>query len=478
MDNLSDDPNCEERSSSSASSTTELATNHRDDSHTVCINPVTHGNTDGNDPGGDPEPSNPLDRENYGVLGRSMEDMQRSVVTSQQPPPPTSPPAAATQGNATTPQQSADNAQILPRMGVHSSSTSTAANANNIVPLRSQHSNESTANSTNSGSVYIPAPSQANRPQLLMNFNQHAQASPISAPPPPTNHSAVQHPSRMDSTDSNTSHTSRSSDGRVSNAATPAGLPFSENGTPSSPTVDLRVSALYTASQTSLQYDGSGHGLPLNRSSYMAVGCSQEDVQRPRQCTQVGQVSGNTNSSAAGAPYIGTSSTASTSQQQYGSTIGYTGGTTSTNSTPQQQYQSGNPPSLGASPSMASHSGMILYSQHSNDSTGSAGSSSIPDNSISAHAFHCQPTRRQSLTITSSPFVHDQTTGMNYMYSGQPPALNRMDSNTSQNSGASVHTPTDHSSPFYFPSIPQQGSICPPLSHVTLSATQHATNTT
>ena len=476
MEDLSNEHNHdhEQLSTSSASSMMEL---ERED--TVCINP---GTQDSNEP-----PTDALDRDNYGVLGssRSMEDMQRSgnsVVTTLQPPPPPAPsgqprppPAlsgqtfTATQGNATTPQQSTDSAKILPQ-GVSSSSAPTAGNTNTI-PLHSQHSDDRTANSTNSGSVYVPASSQTTRPQSFLNFtpSQHSQlqASPSSIPPPPSIYSSVQCPLRTNSTESNTSHTSCNSDGRVSNETTP----FS--GTPSSPMVGL---AMYTASQTSLQHDS---GLPLNRSAYTAVGCSQEDIQRPRQCTQqpaVGQMSGNTNSSASAVGYTSTnSSTASTPHQQYGSAMGYTGGT---NSTTQQQYP-GNPLSLGASPGMASHNGLIHYnSQHSNESTGS-GPSSIPDNSISAHTFHSQPTRRQSLTMSyniSAPFVHNQTTDPNcYNTAGQPQALNRMDSNTSQNSGAGVSTPTDTSTPSFFPST-NQVSIYPP-SHVPLSAPQNATNT-
>jgi hypothetical protein len=468
------------QSTSSASSTMEL---ERED--TMCINPGTHDNNEDAEP-----PTAALDRDKYGVLGssRSMEDVQRSgnsVVTTQRPRPSPAPSGQATQGNAaTTPQRSADSAKMLPHGRVSSSSAPTTANANTIT-LHSQHSNDSTVNSTNSGSVYVPAYSQTTRPQSLVNrtASQHSQASSSGAPPPPTNYSAVC-PLRTNSTESNTSHTSCSSDGRVSNATTPvtthgpAALPFS--GTPTSPMVDLAVATMYTSSQTSLQYDssGPGHGLPLNRSAYTAVGCSQEDVQRPCQCTQqpaIGQMSqGNTNSSAVGHTST-SSSTASTPHQQYGSTMGYTGSTNSTSSTPQQQYP-GNPPSLGASPGMVSHNGpgVIRYnSQHSNESTGSG----ILDNSISAHTFHSQPTRRQSLTYISAPFVHNQTMGPNYYNytASQPPTLNRMDSNPPQNSAAGVYTPTDDSTPSFFPS-PNQGSICPP-SHVPLSAPQNATNT-
>ena len=478
MEDLSNEQNHEQQSTSSASSTMELAAHQCE--VTVCINPATHSSTNGSNHSENPEPATHLDRERYGVLGssRSMEDVQRSgssMVTTQQPPsPPPGQTSTATQGNgASTPQQSADSAQVLPHGGVSSSSASTAVNAN-TTPLHSQHSNDSAA--MNSGSIYVPAHSQATWPQSLVNFtpNQHSQASPSGALPPPTNYSTVQGPSRMNSTESNTSYTSCNSDGHVSSATTPAGPPFNvQNGTPSS-LMDLSVAAAYTASQNSLHHNSSGHGfLPMDRTTYRAVGCSQEDVQRPHQCTQqpaTGQ-SGNTNTSSVG--YTGTSNTVSTPHQhQYGSAMGYTG-TNSTCSTPQQQYP-GNPLSLGASPSIASHNGVSLYSQHSNDSTGS-GSSSIPDNSISAHNFHSQPTRRQSLTHSSAPFVHSQTTGPNYyITASQPPALNRMDSNTSQNSGVGVGTPTDSSTPIFFPS-PNQGSICPP-SHVPLSAAQHATN--
>ncbi len=469
MEDLSNGQTHEQQSTSSASSTMEL---ERED--TVCINPGTHDNNEDAEP-----PTTALeDRDNYGVLGssRSMEDVQtsgNSMVTTQRPRPSPAPSGQATQGNAaTTPQQSADS---VPHGGVSSSSVPTTANANTIT-LHSQHSNDSTANSTNSGSVYVPACSQTTRPQSLVNLtaSQHSQASLSGAPPPPTNYSAVC-PLRTNSTESNTSHTSCNSDGRVSNVTTPAtSLPFS--GPPTSPMVDL--AGVYTSSQTSLQYDssGPGHGLPLNRSAYAAVGCSQEDVQRPCQCTQqpaIGQISmsqGNTNSSAVGHTST-SSSTASTPHQQYGSTMGYTGSanSTSSSSTPQQQYP-GNPLLFGAPPGMISHNGpgVIRYnSQHSNESTGS-GSSSIPDNSISAHTFHSQPTRRQSLTYSSAPFVHNQTTS-------QPPTLNHMDSNTPQNSAAGVWTPNDDSTPSFFPS-PNQGSICPP-SHVPLSAPQNATNT-
>ena len=231
------------------------------------------------------------------------------------------------------------------------------------------------------------------------------------------------------------------------------------------------VDLMYTASQTSLQHDSE---LPLDRNAYTAVGCSQEDIQRPHQCTQqpaFRQMSGNTNSSASTVGCTSaSSSTALTPHQQYGSAMGYTGGT---NNTTQQQYP-GNPLSLGASPRVTRYN-----SQHSNESTGSGtGPSSIPDNSISARMFHSQPTRRQSLTYISAPFVHNQTIGPNYFNTaGQPPGLNRMDSNTSQHSGAGALTPTDSSIPSFFPST-NQGStcICPP-SHVPLSAPQNATNT-
>ena len=473
MEDLSNEHNHdhEQLSTSSASSTLEL---EREDT-----NPGTQDSNVTTEP-----PTGALDRDNYGVLGssRSMEDVQNSgnsVVTTLQPPPPPAssgqprpPPApsgqtfTATQGNATVQQQSPDSAKMLSQ-GVSSSSAPPAGNNTNTIPLHSQRSDDSTANSTNSGSIYVPASSQTTRPQSLLNFtpSQHSQlqASPGSIPPPPPNYSAVHCSLRTNSTESNTSHTSCNLDGRVSNETTP----FS--GTPSSPMVDL----MYTASQTSLQHDSE---LPLDRNAYTAVGCSQEDIQRPRQCTQqpaVGQMSGNTNSNASAVRYTSTSSsTASTPHQQYGGAMGYTGGT---NNTTQQQYP-GNLLSLGASPRVTRYN-----SQHSNESTGSGTSpSSIPDNSISAHTFHSQPTRRQSLTYynISAPFVHNQTIDPNYYNTaGQLPGLNRMDSNTSQHSGAGIRTPTDSSTPSFFPST-NQGStcICPP-SHVPLSAPQNATNT-
>ena len=490
MDNLSNEQSHEQQStSSSASSTTELAVSQNED--TVHSNPAIVNNLGNNRENFEP---GALDRESYGVIGssRSTEDMQRSgnsVVTSQQPYPPPAPSEQTStptlEPNATAPQQPADSAQMLPHKGAVSLATAATVNA---IPLRSQHSNDSTTNSTSSGSVYVPAYSQATRPQSLFTPNQHSQASPSSAllpplPPPPTNHGTAKCPSRMNSTESNTSHTSCNSDGHVSSATTPAGVPLNVHiGTPSS-LIDLSPApTAYThASQTSLHQDNSGYGsLLMDRNAYRAVGCSQEDVQRPHQCTQqpaVGQMSGSTNSSTA-VGYTGTSSTASTPHQWYGGTMGYTG-TSSTSSTPQQQNP-GNPWSLGVSPSTAGHNGVIRYnSQHSNDSTGSAGSSSVPDNSISVHTFHSQPNRRQSLS--SAPFVHNQATGPNYMCynnTSRPPDLNRMDSNTSQNSGAGIHTstPTDSSTLIFFPSS-NQGTICPP-SYVPLSAAQHATNTT
>ena len=424
---------------------------------TIHSNPTNHSEN--------PEPAE-LDRENYGVIGSSgsLENVQRSgnsLVSNQLPvPPPPTPGQTSTvaHGNATTRQQSADSAQILP---VSSSSAPTASNTTSI-SLHSQCSNESAVNSTQELQVPAAVVSQATRPQSLR-YNQNLQASPGNALHPPNNFNTVPPTLRTNSTESDSSHTSHNSGGHIT---TPA------NGTPSS-LMDVTAAAMYTASQNSLHHDSSGHEfLPMDRTAYRAVGCSQEDVQRPRQCSQqpsVGQVSSNTNASAMG--YTGTSSTASTPQQQYpGSATGYTG-THSTGSTPQQHYP-GNPPSLGASPSAAVPQ---FYSQWSNDSTGS-GSSSVPDNSVSVHSRH------RSLT-SAPPFVHNQATGSNFSdhhSASQPPGFYCMNSNTSQNSGFSIRTPlTDHPTPIFFPSDTNQtqGGIYPP-SPVTLQSAQCATDRT
>ena len=398
-----------------------------------------------------PEPS--LDRENYGVLGSSgsMENVQRpdNMAIARPPPTPGQTPTTTTNRTVPTPQQSADSAQVLPPIGTVSStvsSVSTAASTNDIVPLYSQHSNDSATNSTHQeleNSIPTHALSQqATRPQSLIcnsTPNQlYMQASPGSTLTP-TNFGAVQRPLRMNSTESNTSHTSRNSEGRVSSATTP---------------IDLSAAvAYYTASQNSLNHD-SGHGLPyMDRSTYRAVGCSQENVQRPLQCTQSpGQVPGNTTP-------MGCSCTPQERCQYYG-----------------------NPQSLGASsPNMSNHiHGLVpsLHSQHSNDST-SSGASSVADNSISALS---QTTYAQRQSLTSAPFVHNQaTTGpgltANAHYSAhQPPTVDRMDSNTSQNSGVNIHTPTDHPTTLmFFSTSPNQDSIYPP-SPVTLSTAQYATS--
>ena len=188
MEDLSNEHNHdhEQLSTSSASSMLEL---QRADTVHVCIN---QGTQDNNETSTEP-PTGALDRDNYGALGssRSTEDVQRSgnsVVTTLQPPPPPAssgqprpPPAlsgqtfTATQGTATVPQNSPDSAKMLPQ-GV-SPSSAPPAGSTNTIPLHSQCSDDSTVNSTNSGSVYVPASSQTTRPQSLMNFtpSEHSQ---------------------------------------------------------------------------------------------------------------------------------------------------------------------------------------------------------------------------------------------------------------------------------------------------------------
>lgn len=375
----------------------------RQSGDSIIVNPASSDNDQGHIPG---LPSN---RDNYGVIGSSQEDIQRSLQCTQ-PPGQVSAPV----GSTSTPPQQQNNTQ----MPGATSPCPVPSTSNNSVPLCSQHSNDSGATSVPDNSNSAPT-ATATRPQSLNSTpvqQNQATCTCFTAPAP-----VAQPPVRLNSTESTNLDTS---EGRVPSSNTPAELTAPIPNSQSTENASLPSLLPLSAAQHTTGHDGaSDGGLPSNRNHYRAVGSSQENVQRPWQCTQ-------------------------SPEQMSTTTPGCI--------FPPQQPSSAQTLSSGLVPS-TSNSIMPLCSRQSDGS--GVNSSTVPDNSISTPVPPpATYARSESLPVQHNQALMIAPTPDNTRYGVQPPV--RLNSTESTNSDAS-HTsegrapnsnnPSDQSTLLFFP---------------------------
>ena len=421
------------------------------------------------------EYDNPLDRENHAVVGLSHEDVRGSRKGTQLPQP------VATMGSTSTGQQH-DGVQPP---GTEVSNTISATTSTSVgisaVPLHSQHSDGSTGDHTMTPDGLVTSPTCTPLSQVTCNTGtrpmslavsthlQQNQAAILTSTPTSADcmhisgvhaHTqAHQHqPMRTNSDDSATSGANSISEGNVQVCNI-----CSVSQSPSLPKASSGLGSHLSVNQNSALFEV---GLPLNRKDYSGVGASQENVQRPSQCTQLPGPPPQT-------------------------MAGYACGQMSNNPRVPYHSQRSDPGSTRSRASTSNDSrALTLYSQHSDDSAASI-RSDIPDNSRAVSTSTC--TRRRPLSLSSPPFLHDiahnQATGTghsptstNVSFSGQRwrSRLSSVDSATSYLGTNHLSTPTEHSHQsntsltFFSSDVATGGSIVPPTL-VTMSAVQNDT---
>ena len=418
---------------------------------------------------------NPLDRENYALVGSSREDVRGFQQGTQ----PLRQGVAATVSASSTRQQPAS--VHPPRTETSNVSSAAGTCVNSAAPLNSQHSEGGTDDHVTTPSDSVTSPtctplSQGTGAQpmsLAVHSSTHPQrnqttilaSTPTTADytygvPTHTQTHQRHQPMRSQSNDSVTSGVSSHSEGvhNIYNVSSSSSVPEALSG-----------------SQLSVSQNGGllGMGLPLNRREYSGVGASRENVQRPQQCTQLpGQPSQTT-------PHTTTECGRMSDNR---SRVPY-----------HSQHSDPSPTRSRRTSSSNDSTVPTLYSQHSDDSETST-RSGFPDNSRTVSASTV--TQRRPLSLTSSAlnvFQHDnQATGTgpgcsptynNRCFSGQNRRrrLRSVDSETSQSSYLGINhlgTPTEHNeqstaSPTFFSSVGD--GIVPPASVPTMSAMQNHT---